>query len=182
MRKDHSVPEARPYHRPSRHTRRTPRPGFTLVEVLVSVSILSIIMAGLMSALLLATKTLPRADDPAMIAPEADTAFELIMADAMLASSVSADGDTLKLIIPDQNADKTDEIIAYELAAPGSPPTSLLRTFNGRAPRTLLSRVRAMSFTTSTVEGDLSQLTIEIVTGTGVVHRTSFELLTRPGK
>lgn len=156
------------------------RRGFTLVEVVVSVSILSLVMSGLMSALLLATRTLPRPDDPAMIASDADAAFELIMADAMLASSVKASGNALQLIIPDLNADDADEIVLYQLAAPDTPPTTLQRTFNGGAARTLLERVRTMSFTTASVEGVPSQLTIEIVTGTGVVHRVSFELLKRP--
>ena len=162
------------------HARRTVRAGFTLAEVVVSVFILSIVMSGLMSALLLATKTLPRVDDPAITASDADAAFEMIMTDAMLASSIKAEGDALRLVIPDLNADDAEEIIRYQLAAPGSPPNELQRTVNGGAARTLLSRVRTMSFATATVGGAPSQLTVELATGTGVVHRASFELLKRP--
>lgn len=169
--------QARPHHQ---HPRHAPRPGFTLAEVVVSISILSIVMTGLMSALLLSTKALPQDDDPGVVAPKADAALEMIMADAMFASIVNKDGSKLRLYLPDRDGDTKQEVVKYELDDPGHPPTSLLREYNGGAKRTVLTGVHGLTFTVSSVDGDRSSLVIELVTARNTVHRASIELLTRP--
>lgn len=169
--------------RPSPHItarRAHRRAGFTLAEIVVSLSILTIVMTGLMSALLLSTKALPHADDTGMVAPDADAALEMIMADAMFASILNKDGSKLRLYLPDRDGDTNQEVVNYELDDPGNPPTSLLREYNGGAKRTVLTGVHGLTFTVTSVDGDRSSLVIELVTARNTVHRASIELLTRP--
>lgn len=159
----------------------TPRPGFTLVELVVSISVLSIIMSALMSTILLASHALPTLDDPAIASAQVNDAFEAITADAMVASTIATDGAVLKLTVPDRTGDSVEETVTYGLADGASPPTPLQAIVNNGTPRTLYDRAEAIRFSIVSFDDRSRLLIVEIATPTGCVHRAAVDLLTRPG-
>jgi prepilin-type N-terminal cleavage/methylation domain-containing protein len=106
------------------------RAGFTLVELVVSLAIMSILLVAIGSAIVLAGGAMPRADDPAI---PTDTAFEvghemaaeLQFALAFAERSVTA----VEFTVPDRDGDQSPETIRYEWS--GTPGESLMRKYNG---------------------------------------------------
>lgn len=155
--------------------------AFTLIELMVSMSILSIVMAALMSTMLISLRSLPDADNAGLLATQADAALEMLMADAMLAITVAGDQNGLKILVPDRDNDGTDEIILYALSAPDSTPTTFVRVINGGTPRVLVRRARAFNFSIVSTGNTPSLLVAELITGHGIVHRAAVEILARQG-
>jgi prepilin-type N-terminal cleavage/methylation domain-containing protein len=156
-----------------------PARGFTLVETVVSIAVLSIVMGALMSTMILATHALPGLDDPARLANEADAALEEMMTDAMIASLVTTDGAVLKMVVPDRTGDAIDETITFGLVDADTPPTDLYREFNGTR-RVVAGRVLAMSVEVTSFEGGPRLLTVELASGHSIVRRASVDLMARP--
>ncbi|MBN2447260.1 MAG: prepilin-type N-terminal cleavage/methylation domain-containing protein [Phycisphaerae bacterium] len=120
----------RPYRR-QRIAQEVPR-AFTLAELVVSLSIMGIIMAGLGSAILIASHALPDEDSPG---------------DAILACTCVADQiaeelssaiwvrehtpNTIDFTIPDRDEDGLPEHLRYEWS--GTPGDALTRQYNGGA-------------------------------------------------
>lgn len=165
----------------NRNPRRSPGPrGFTLVETVISLVILSIVMGSLMSVMVMATHALPDSDDPSITSADITSALELIMADAMLASAITVDTSSLKLVIPDRTLDGKRELIRYGLTAPDSPPTTLHRSFNNNGNQPLVGGVAAFKASVVSYDSKCSLLVVEIATSRGDVHRAGVELLARP--
>lgn len=150
-------------------------PGFTLIEMVISIALVGIVSSALMSAFLLSLQAIPAADDPAITAAEIDNAFEFLMADAMLASAASTDGANLTLTVPDQTGDSAPEIVVYALDA-----GKFNRAINGDLPRTLAGNIATSSFTITTENGRAARVSASLVTLAGHSHNAGIELLTRP--
>ncbi len=157
------------------------RTGFTLVEMVVSLAILSIVMSALMSTMLLATRTIPAADDPALMAPDVNAVMERILADAAFARTVEARSRGLVLGVTDRTGDANPDVLYYSLTDPASLPTTLYTSLNGGAQRILLSGVVAMGISVTSFDATQNLLTVEIATSNGTVYRSSVELAIRPG-
>lgn len=155
-------------------------PGFTLVEMVVSLAILSIVMSALMSTMLLATQTIPAADDPGLAAPDVNAAMERILADAAFARSVEVRSQGLILAVNDRTGDGNPDIIRYTLTDAASPPTTLYTSINDGNHRVLLSGVVAFGASVTMFETTDNLLTVQIATSRGTVYRSSVELATRP--
>ncbi len=91
------------------------RSGFTLLELVLSLSVSSILLLAVGSAIMLAAKAVPDPDTPdndtalpARVA--ADIAAELQMA----LTFIFRDADTVKFTVADRTGDEVDETIRYD--------------------------------------------------------------------
>ena len=155
-------------------------PGFTLVEMVVSLAILSIVMSALMSTMLLATGAIPDTDDPALAAPDINAVMERILADATFARSVEVKTAGLVLGVNDRTGDANPDVIHYSLTDPASTPTTLYTSVNGGDQRVLLSGVLAARFSITSFDSTTNLLTVEIAAQRGTIYRSSTELAARP--
>ena len=151
------------------------RPGFTLIEMVISIALIGIVSSAMMSAFLLSLQAIPAADDSAITAAEIDNAFEFLMADAMLASAASTDGAKLTLTVPDQTGDSIAETVIYALKA-----GDFIRTINGGLPQTLAGNIATSSFIITTENGRAARVSASLVTLAGQTHNAGIELLARP--
>ncbi len=113
------------------HTARVlHRPGFTLLELVLSLSVSSILLMAVGSAIMMAAKAVPDPDtpdndtaQPARVA--ADIAAELQMA----LSFTVRDADTVEFTVADRTGDKIAETIRYDWS--GTAGDSVTRQYNG---------------------------------------------------
>ena len=136
------------------------RRAFTLIEVTVASAILSIIVVGLSSAIVLATKALPSMTSPAQHALKAADVSQQIMGELRYASSISESSThRLAFVVPDRNGDSLPDTISYTWSAASGDP--LLRQFNSGAAVKVLPDVQEfeVAFDTTT--------TTEMVAGEG---------------
>ncbi len=104
--------------------------GFTLIEMVVSLSILSIVFLAMGSVMLISTKAVPDADAPASQVLGAAEVLEQMASELQVATSIIAVTDkAIMFTVPDRDDDSQAETIAYLWnAGPGNP---LLRQING---------------------------------------------------
>jgi prepilin-type N-terminal cleavage/methylation domain-containing protein len=105
------------------------RAGFTLVELVVSLAIMSILLVAIGSAIVLAGGAIPPANDPAVPTEAAfevghEMAAELQFALAFAERSVTA----VEFTVPDRDGDTSPETIRYEWS--GTPGQALKRAYN----------------------------------------------------
>ena len=108
---------------PSTTALRTPRTGFTLIELVVSLAITSILMVAIGSAIVLAGGAIPRTNDPMIPTDDAydvgnDMAAELEFATAFSERSVWA----VEFFVPSRDGDNTPERIRYEWSGTAGDP------------------------------------------------------------
>lgn len=128
------------------------RRGFTLIELVVSLSVVGILALAIGSSIIISTRTLPTADGFAEMQASAGRALTLLGDDVRLATSIAApDVRTLTLTIPDQDGDAADETVEYQWS--GSAGDSFTREFNGGGPNALLSDIIDLKFTAITTAG-----------------------------
>lgn len=141
--------------------------GFTLVEVMVALSIMAILLLSLGSVVALATKAIPPTNPPASDTTATHEVLRVLDADLELASDITAATATsLKFKVADRNSDGVAETIWYSWT--GIPGDPLQRMYNSNPSEPVVARVQSMSFAYSTVAAT--------VTGTAV-STTSAEQL-----
>jgi len=119
------------------------RPGFSLVELAVTVSIISIILVSLGSVILVAAKALPSAPGPTERTLSATAAADLLASEVRFATNVTiALPDDLEFTVPDRNNDGEEETIRYAWDGPGAP---LTRSYNGGPPAAVSPPIDAFS-------------------------------------
>lgn len=138
-----------PISRPAGHRGQ----GFTLIEVVLSLSVMGIVLAALGSVLSLTLRALPGRDEtseqPLLVA----RVLERMADDVTSAKQVTGTTTTLSLVIPDRDANGSDERIDYSWdGTRGSP---LLRRTNGGAWMTALAKLYSLSFTVDRVASTL---------------------------
>ena len=133
----------------TRHTLQPPRarlprnrrPGYTLVEVLISSVSASILMAGLASALFLAGRALEGGSAAAERSRAAD-AQSTLLTDLEHATSFSERADhAVTFSVPDRNGDGTAETLRY--AWSGANGGELTLSVNGGTPAPVLTGVKS---------------------------------------
>jgi prepilin-type N-terminal cleavage/methylation domain-containing protein len=163
------------------------RRGFTLVELVLSVVILSIILLGLQSAALLAGRAsaVERDSGPAAVLSAAG-AVEQLSTDLTYALSVTelASG-AITFTVPDRNNDGADDTIRY--AWSGTPGQPLTRAVNGGTPAVVAADVREFALTYEKRQRSLPQTFAEsgeVVLsrndGLGLLNLGDFQI--EPGK
>ena len=111
---------------------RYSRRGFTLVELILSMIIMSMIVLGVGSSLVLALRAAEANRNPSTIANQAElgqSAVEQLQSDLKVATATTSSATGCTLTVPDRNGDGTAETIVYSWAGPGSP---LMRQYNSQ--------------------------------------------------
>ena len=108
------------------------RRGFTLVELVVTIAITSVIMLGIGSAMLIAGRALPAADNPAAASLIAGQAIEQMVTELQYAATIiDSNATMIEFTVADRDADDVAETIRYEWS--GTPGDPLTRQYNGGA-------------------------------------------------
>lgn len=120
--------------------RRRRQPGFTLVELILSMAVMSILMGGIASAMLLASRAVPDRRTALTAVNESYQALEQINAELATAKGFKNLGtNQVVFTVGDRNADGVDETIRYIWS--GIEGTELKRMYNADALTTALTDV-----------------------------------------
>jgi prepilin-type N-terminal cleavage/methylation domain-containing protein len=116
------------------------RPGFTLVEVVLSLAVSSLIMLGVVSTMLVAQHGLAASAAMSDSASQTDRAIQMITLDVSLATAITERTDkAITLVVPDRTGDGQPETIRYAWSGTAGDP--LTRQYNGGAPAILADKV-----------------------------------------
>ena len=119
------------------------RRGFTLVEMVVSVAVLSLIVVGLSSAIVLATKALPTTESPAERAIKTADVAQLLMGEVRYATSLGEiEPQTVSFTVPDRTGDGLPDTISYDWSGIVGDP--LTRRLNGGVATAALPGIHAL--------------------------------------
>lgn len=122
------------------------RAGFTLLELIVSLSMMSVLMIGIGSALVIASRALPSEEHPLTAQVHAAQVVDMLVGDLLCAQSVPASSDkAITLTVADRNHDDVPEQLRY--AWSGTPGDPLVRSINGGTDETLVSGVSNFTLT-----------------------------------
>lgn len=101
--------------------------GFTLIETVLAMAILSLVLGGVASAIVIAGRAVPSASDPGTRAAHAAAAIDELMADISVATGIAeCSASACEFTLPDWDSDGDEETIRYEVKG-----TLLVRTVNG---------------------------------------------------
>lgn len=134
----------RPGHAPRRQTPRpTSRRALTLVEMVVSVAVVSVLAVSMGSAILIASRALPDADNPAARSLEAAAVVDQMAGELYSAVSVTYFSATaIEFTVERGGANHT---IRYQWS--GTPGDPLARRYDGGASVNVLEDVRGFTLT-----------------------------------
>ncbi len=139
------------------------RPGFTILELALSVMVMSTLMVAMGSAVLLASKAIPASDNPASAAIDQSRSLDLLttdLAEALYFSERTA--TTLAFTVPDRDGDGNPERIRYAWA--GSAGDPLTRQLGSSSPRAVVPSVDSLMFSAVT-ESTIQPLPAGLVDG-----------------
>jgi hypothetical protein len=123
---------------------RPPRAAFTLAELAISTAIMGILMTGVASAILIASRALPDPSTPTEALLRSSDTAEQIASELYCALDFNERTATsVKFNVPDRNADLAPETIRY--AWSGTPGDPLTRQYNGGTIVEVLADVREFS-------------------------------------
>jgi prepilin-type N-terminal cleavage/methylation domain-containing protein len=118
--------------------------GFTLIELVLSISIIAVILLGLQSAMVLASGS--NRSSAGQLSLNSGRAVDLLSADLSCATSIlSSSATSIQCIVPDRTGDNSPETISYSWSGVSGDP--LLRSINGGASTTILSGVNEFQLT-----------------------------------
>lgn len=138
------------------------RNAFTLVELVISLAIATILLAGMTSALFLATRAMPGDARPVdQLTSETQTACDLASELASACNIIERGGRAVTFTLADRNGDASPECIRY--AWSGTPGEPLMRQFNHGTPVAVLPDVRefALAYDATTVDEEYTGLPVE---------------------
>ena len=119
--------------------------GFTLIEMLVSIAIMTVLVTGIASAIMLATRAAEGAGQPAALA-EASRVVDQITAELAVALSFSERTNiAVTFTVPDRDSDEAPETIRYAWSGVAGHP--LTRTYNGGATQPIAQNVHHFNVT-----------------------------------
>lgn len=133
-------------------TRKNEPRTFTLVELILSTAIMSILMAGLASAILIASHALPSRNTPTDALLKASDVAERMAGELYCALTFTErTGTSLEFTLADRDADLAPETIRYAWSGTAGDP--LTRRYNGGAVAHVLDDVQefALSYDLKTV-------------------------------
>lgn len=115
--------------------------AFTLVELILSVTIMGILMTGLASAIVIVTYAVPSDESPAIMVVEATEVSDQIVEELRTAIWITEHSATaVAFTVADRDGDHVPERIRYEWS--GTPGDPLMREYNGGAAIAVLENVR----------------------------------------
>jgi hypothetical protein len=134
-----------------RARRRQSAGGFSLLEAVLSIAIIAVIMGGMSSVMLLASRSLnSRIGDVSVSAEVVDE----IVGDLNLAESITEQTATaVTVVVPDRDGDSQPETIRYSWS--GTPGDPLMRQVNASAAVAVAENVQQfrLDYVTRTVGG-----------------------------
>ena len=108
---------------------RWPTSAFTLIEMVVSLSVISIVFLAMGSVMLLASKAIPSSTDAATLTYEANDAIQVLVSELQTATEIASVTDkSIAFKVPDRDNDGVDENLAYYWAGTAGDP--LIRIYN----------------------------------------------------
>ncbi|MDO8631262.1 MAG: prepilin-type N-terminal cleavage/methylation domain-containing protein [Phycisphaerales bacterium] len=116
------------------------RRAFTLVELMLSMAVMTVLLGGLASAMMIASRAVPDRSTPLGATLDSAYAADQLAAELFVAKTFTVRSATaVEFTVADRNNDTVDETIRYEWSgAPGAP---LTRKYNIAAAVTVLSDV-----------------------------------------
>ena len=129
--------------------RRSCRPGLTLIEMTVSVAVVSILMVSMSSAILLAGKALPDASSSSLTAVAATGIADNIATELLTAVSVTQNSPTMIEFTVDRSG--ASHTIRYEWS--GTPGDPLTRRYDSAPAVNILEDVQGFTLTYQTKDG-----------------------------
>ena len=112
---------------------RRPRRGFTLIEVVMSLAIVGTLMVGMVSAMMITSRSIRTEDTPLSKASRSTKALDDVVADLNIALAFTERTDkAVTFTVPDRNGDGDCETIRY--AWSGTVGDPLTREYNGADP------------------------------------------------
>lgn len=135
------------------------RSAYTLIEMTVSLAVMSVLMGGVGSALVLASRAMPASKSPHTSKLASYHVMDLLVNELLIVQTVTAYSATgITFTVADRNADGAPETIRYAWSAtPGDP---LTRQYNGGSVGTVAADVYefGLEYTTGTTAGTANQL------------------------
>lgn len=117
------------------------RHGFTLIELVVTVAVMSVIMLGVGSAMIIVGHAVPTADSPAAAVIAAGQVADRIATELTYAVTViDSNATTIAFTVADRDGDAVPETIRYEWS--GTPGDSLTRQYNSGTIAEILPSVK----------------------------------------
>ena len=126
--------------------------GFTLIELVVSMAITTVLMLGIGSAMLIASRAVPDAASPTGATVSAAQRCEQLTSDLQYAISINSRSATvIEFTVADRSGDGLPEVIRYEWSGTAGAP--LTRQYNGGTAIEVLADVRdfALSYDLQTI-------------------------------
>jgi len=128
---------------------RPGRPGFTLLELVVSTAVMSVLMVALGSVMLIAGRAVPQAQSTTGTMSAAAAATEQMASELRYAATVNQQSSTMiEFTVADRSNDGLPETIRYEWS--GTSGASLTRQYNAGTAVAVLSDVREFALTYDT--------------------------------
>jgi hypothetical protein len=128
----------------------TPRGGYTLLEMVVALPLLTLLVIGSTAALSIVGKASDNGADLSKSAMRTPAALEQMQSELECATTiVSRSATQITVTIPDRTGDSAADTVAYTWS--GSAGAPLRRQFNGGTAETLLETVQAFGLTYNTV-------------------------------
>lgn len=157
--------------------------GFTLIELVVSMSLVAVLLGGTASAIVLASRAIPADDDPLRAGLNAAYAAEQMADELLVAQSIVQRSPTLvEFTVADRDGDTAAETIRFEWS--GTPGDPLTRQYNNGSLRSIAADVGELSLgfdtriesttTTSTVTSLSPEIDIASFDGWGGVTPSGF--------
>ncbi|MEM9915021.1 MAG: prepilin-type N-terminal cleavage/methylation domain-containing protein [Planctomycetota bacterium] len=123
--------------------------GFSLIEMVVSLAVVSVLLVGMTSAVVLASRSLPSSESTAAATVETARGLHQLRDDLRAAVEIPVFSETsVTLHLPDRDGDGHPEVVTYAWAGtPGSfsvaaNPAPLTRTENGNAAVVLIDQIQ----------------------------------------
>lgn len=127
--------------------------GMTLIELVISTSVMVIVLGGLSTAVVFASKAAGADSDPDAQSLDAASALERMLSELSLAKTVTARTSShVTFTVADRDADGSDEKITYDWDGDAGDP--LTRAYNGGAPQTVLGSVQSFNLAFSDSSAD----------------------------
>jgi prepilin-type N-terminal cleavage/methylation domain-containing protein len=129
--------------------RRHGAAGFTLVELLVAMTVMAILMGALTSAVLIASRAVPAANDPVVATLAAGSEVDTLADDLRYATVFTVlQPHAVQFTVPDRTGDASPEDIRYEWS--GVPGEPLRRQMNGGAWVVVVPNVQSLALSYNT--------------------------------
>lgn len=142
--------------------------GFTLIEVVLSMSVMTVLMGGLATAVVLAGRAIPDGRSSAAAALEGHRASEQIMSELFCAQTVTMRTSTkIAFTVADRDQDGNLESILYDWS--GTPGGALLRTYNGGTPRVVADDVQEFDLAYGVNTETTTTTETQTITGTEIL-------------